>query len=208
MAGRRLLAPTFCILLLLLLFGCSHFSQRQPPKPEPPKEFAAMVEKKAELATLPTSEKLSKKPAIKGKIAIVGTHDDLVLLDRFSEDGEIFYDDRPIPGETYSNFLEPELYAKNPEEIETLIKINCVSKTDSAQYSKLGESKEETMDYKYIICDIGLIDYKNATLVAKKQVGKNVAPKVINSRTIPKTPWLDIVEYLRSFPGAEKTSSL
>lgn len=208
MAGRKLLAATICVLSLLFLFGCSHLSQRQPAQPEPPKEFAAMVGKKAELAAFPTSEKLSKKPAIKGKIAIVGTHDDLVLLDRFSEDGAIFYDDRPIPSETFSNFLPPEIYAKNPNEIETLIKISCVSKTGSAQYSKLGESKEETMDYKYVICDIGLIDYKNATLVAKKQVGKNVAPTVINSRTIAKTPWADICEYLRSFPGAEKTSAL
>jgi hypothetical protein len=208
MARRKLVQAAVCLLSLLFLFGCSHLSKSQPKPPEPPKEFAAMIVKKDELAALPTTEKLSKKPAIKGKIAIVSNHDGAITVDRFSEDGANFWTDAPIPGETYNSFLPVELYAKNPDEIETLIKINCVSKKDEALYTNSNSSKDEMMIYEYVICDVGVIDYKTATLIAKKQAGKNVPPRVINNRTIAKTPWLEICEFLRSLPTGDKTSSL
>lgn len=204
MAGRKLSGATVCLLSLLFLFGCSHSSDRQPKQPEPPKEFAAMIAKKGELAALPTSEKLTKTPAIKGKIAIVSNSDGDVTIDRFSEDGATFFDDPTIAGETYNNFLPAELYAKTPDEIETLIKINCVTKQDEALYTNSNSLKDEPMFYKYVICDIGFVDYKTATLTARKQVGKNNPPKVINSRTVARHPWLEIVEYLNSANGAKR----
>ena len=165
-----------------------------------------MIARKNDLASLPTSEKLSKTPAIKGKLAIVRKTDGEVTVDRFSEDGSIFDTDAPIPMETYSNFLPVDLYARTPEEIETLIKIDCVTKKDEALYTNSNSLKDEPRFYEYVICDIGLVDYKTATLIAKKQVGKNVPPKVINSRTVARHPWREITEYLRSFPNASKTS--
>ncbi len=168
-----------------------------------------MIAKKGELSTLATTEKLSKKPAIKGKVAIVANHDGTVItVDRFTEDGAAFYDEPQIPGDTFRNFLPPELYAKTPEEIETLIKINCVTKKDEALYTNSNSSKDEMKIYEYMICDVGLVEYKAATLIAKKQVGKNVAPTVINSRTIARVPWLEIADFIRSFPNDAKTSAL
>ena len=195
----------------MFLFGCSHLSGSKPKPPEPPKEFAAMVAKKNELSALSTTEKLSKTPAIKGKIAIVGNHDGSVSIDRFSEDGDAFFDDAPIPvaNVVFNNFLPADLYAKTPDEIETLIKINCVTKKDEAMYTNSNSDREEMKVYEYIICDVGLIDYKTATLTAKKQAGKNVAPRVINSSTIARTPWPEIVEFIRSAaPPADKTKAL
>jgi hypothetical protein len=166
-----------------------------------------MVGNKAKLSALPTSEKLSKTPKVKGKIAIVRNSDRDVVIDRFSEDGATFDTDPTIPGETYNNFLPAELYAKTPDEIDTLIKINCVTKKDEALYTNSNSMKDEPMFYEYVICDIGLIDYKTATLFAKKQAGKNVAPKVINSRTVARHPWVEIVQYLRSVANLDKTSA-
>jgi hypothetical protein len=196
MPGRKFFAVALCV-FSILLFACSRRSE-QPKPPEPPKEFAAMVGKKAELSALPTSEKLSKNPAIKGRIAIVRNSDGDVVVDRFSEDGATFDTDPTIPGETYNNFLPADLYAKTPDEIDTLIKINCVTKKDEALYTNSNSNKDEPMFYEYVICDIGLVDYKTSTLYARKQAGKNVAPKVINSRTVARHPWLEIVEYLTS----------
>lgn len=162
-----------------------------------------MVAKKKEWAALTTSEKLSKTPAIKGKIAIVRNSDGDVSIDRFSEDGAIFDTDAPIPDETYSNFLPANLYAKTPDEIETLIKIDCVTKKDEALYTNSNSLKDEPRFYEYVICDIGFVDYRTATLIAKKRVGKNDPPKVLNNRTVARHPWREITEYLRSANGAK-----
>lgn len=167
-----------------------------------------MIAKKDELAALKTTEKLAKKPAIKGKIAIVRNSDGDVVIDRFAEDGSAFDSDPTIQGETYNNFLPAELYAKTPEEIDTLIKIDCVTKKDEALYTNSNNDKDEMKFYEYVICDIGFVDYKTATLTARKQVGKNVAPRVINSRTVARHPWLEIIEYLKSASSDNKTKTL
>ena len=166
-----------------------------------------MVGKKEELAALKTTEKLSKKPAIKGKIAIVRNSDGDVTIDRFSEDGSAFDTYPTIPGETYNNFLPAEIYARTPEEIDTLIKIHCVTKKDEALYTNSNSNNDELKFYEYVICEIGLVDYKTATLTARKQVGKNVPPTVINSRTVARHPWLEIVEFLKSAANVEKTNA-
>lgn len=157
-----------------------------------------MAAKKDELALLPTTEKLSKTPVIKGKIAIITNSDGKTYLDRFSQEGEAFFTDAPIPIEASQNFLPADLYAKSPEEIETLIKIDCVTKKDQALYTNSNSLKDEMMVYEYVICEIKFIDYKSVTVVARKEVGKNVPPKVINDRTISRHPWREICEYLRS----------
>lgn len=208
MPGRKLFAVTLCLFSLLLLLSCSRQSANQPSQPEPPKEFAAMIAKKGELAALATSEKLSKLPTIKGKIAIVRNSDGDVVVDRFSEDGATFDSDPPIPvGETWSNFLPAELYAKTPDEIETLIKIDCVTKKDEALYTKGDSTTAEPKIYEYVICDVGLVDYKTATLFAKKRAGKNVPPSRITGSTIARHPWLEIAEFLRSAANTSKKSA-
>jgi hypothetical protein len=166
-----------------------------------------MIAKKDELAALPTTEKLSKTPAIKGKLVLVRNSNGTVTLDRFNEDGSAFFSEPPVQGEIYTNFLPAELYAKNPDEIETLIKVNCVTKKDSALYTNSNTLKDEEMDYDYVICDIAVVDYKTATVVGKKQVGKNEAPKVINNRTYGHTPGQEIAEYLRSIVSGDKTGT-
>jgi hypothetical protein len=206
MDKQKHFAAAICLFALPLIFSCSHLS-KTGKKPEPPTEFAAMIAKKDELAALPTTEKLSKSPAIKGKLVLVTTHSGTVSLDRFSEKGEAFFSDPPVAGEIYANFLPAELYAKNPEEIETLIKLNCDTKTDSALYTNTETNKDEVRNYNFVICDIDVIDYKTATVIAKTQIGKNEAPKVINKNTLPHTPGLQIAEYLRSIAGIKKTDA-
>jgi len=207
MDKQKLYGLSICLSSMLFLFGCSRSSGGETKQAEPPKEFAAMLAKKDELSALPTIEKLSKKPAIKGKIAIVSNHDGDTTLDRFADDGSTFFTDPTIAGETYNSFLPAELYAKHPDEIQTLIKINCVTKKAEALYSDFKTEKEEMKFYQYVICDLGLIDYKTATVIAKKQVGKNEPPKVINNRTVARTPWIEIIEFLSSFPNAEQTAA-
>lgn len=164
-----------------------------------------MVAQKGELSALRTTEKLSKTPAIKGKIAIVRNSDGDITIDRFAEDGSTFDTDPTIPGETYNNFLPVALYAKTPDEIDTLIKIDCVTNKKEALYSDLKSSKEELKFYEYILCDIGIVDYKTATLTARKQVGKSDPPRMIDSRTVARHPWLEIVEYLKLASSGAKT---
>lgn len=194
-------ALSVCLLSLLFVVGCSGSASKEV---EAPKQFAAMMAKKDELAALPTTEKLSTKPEIKGKIAIVRTSGSTISLDRFHESGDFFFTELPVAGEIYGNFLPPELYAKKPEEIETLIKVNCATKKDTALYTSSGSSKVEPMEYDYVLCDIELIDYKTATLFAKKQVGKNEAPTLINKSTYGKTPGRDVADYLQSMAGINK----
>ena len=64
-------------------------------------------------------------------------------------------------------------------------------------------TRTPTIKCKNVICDIGFVDYKTATLTAKKQAGKNEPPKVINSRTVARHPWLEIVNYLNGAKRAE-----
>jgi hypothetical protein len=167
-----------------------------------------MVAKKGELSALATSEKLSKTPKIKGKIAIVQNSDGNITIDRFSDDGATFDSDPPIPvGETWSNFLPATLYAKTPDEIETLIKIDCVTKQDEALYTRENSDHTEPKIYKYVICDVGLIDYKTATVYARKQAGKNVPPSRITGSTIARHPWLEIADFIRSAANTNKKSA-
>lgn len=199
MTNPKPLALPVCLLLLLFLAGCS----AAPKQAAAPAEFAAMIAKTDELAALATTEKLNPKPQIKGKIAIVKDNGGTISLDRFHESGEAFFTDLPVAGEIYHHFLPPELYARNPDEIETLIKVICVTKKDSALYTNSNSLKDEMMDYDYVICDIALVDYKTATVFAKKQVGKNEAPKVINKNTTGHTPGREIADYLQSIAGTK-----
>jgi hypothetical protein len=207
MPRRKLFAVTLCVFSLLLLIACSRPSANQPSQPEAPKEFAAMVAKKGELAALATSEKLSKLATLKGKIAIVKNSDGDISVDRFSEDGATFDSDPPIPvGETWSNFLPAELYAKTPDEIETLVKIDCVTKKDEALYTRGDSTHAEPKIYEYVICDVGLVDYKTATVYAKKRAGKNTPPSRITGSTIARHPWREIAEFIRSAANTNKKS--
>jgi hypothetical protein len=198
------LKAAICLLLCLFLFGCSYLSGRRAQKVEAPNEFAAMIAKKDELAALPTTEKLSKMPSVKGKLVIVQNHNGTISLDRFSEKGETFFSEPPVQGEIYTSFLPAELYAKHPDEIETLVKVNCVTKKDSALYKNRETSKIETMYYDYTVCDIAFVDYKTATVIAKKQVGKNEPPNVLNKNSYGRTPGREIADYLGSITATNK----
>ncbi len=167
-----------------------------------------MVAKKGELAALATSEKLSKSPTLKGKIAIVRNSDGDISVDRFSEDGATFDSDPPFrEGETWNNFLPAELYAKTPDEIETLIKIDCVTKKDEALYTRENSTQAEPKIYEYVICDVGLVDYKTATVYAKKRAGKNTPPSRITGSTIARHPWLEIADFIRSAANTNKANT-
>lgn len=198
----KIFVVVLCLPALLILSGCAHLTGSASKPAEAPKEFAAMLAKQNELAALPTTEKLAKKPEIKGKLVIVRNSNGAISLDRFHESGEAFFTDLPVQGEIYAHFLPPELYAKRPDEIETLIKVNCSTQKDTALYTKGDTSKVEPVEYEYQLCDIQIIDYKTATVIAKKQVGKNEAPNLINSRTYARTPGREIADYLQSLPAA------
>ena len=207
MKKQRIFIGSVCLLSLLFLISCSHLSGSGSKQAEAPKEFAAMLGKKDELATLPTTEKLAKKPEIKGKLVLVWSSNGVSSLDRFHESGEAFFTDMPVQGEIYAHFLPPDMYAKRPEEIETVIKVSCSTQKDTALYTKSDTSKVEPLEYEYQLCDIQIIDYKTATVVAKKHVGKNEAPTLINSKTYAKTPGREIADYLQSVAGVANTSA-
>ena len=62
MKNQRIFNGLVCLLSLLFVISCSY----KPKEAEALKEFAAMLAKKDKLAALPTTEKLAKKPEIKG----------------------------------------------------------------------------------------------------------------------------------------------
>lgn len=202
MKHTQIIALSVSLLISALFSGCSRlFSAFNSSKPaKAAGEYAELIGKKEELANLVTTETLSSDAKLKGKIAIVVKDaDGRITLDRFSRYGE-FTDSGEY---TASALLPRDIYAKRPDEIETLIKIGCQKKKDSAHYAERNSpsSRADLQEYENIICDVEVVDYKTATVVAKREVGDTGAPVVLygGAKDNPKFPGEQIKEFLISF---------
>lgn len=140
--------------------------------------YSALLSKKEELAAFQPNGAPSGKetPKIKGKVAIVKKESSgQAELDRFNWEGK--FSDEAVGDK--SRFYPPEVYAKNPEEIETLIKIECREHIGSDYYKANRSSSSELQEFRKTICDVSVIDYKTKTLLAKVQKGDESAPGAI-----------------------------
>lgn len=142
--------------------------------------YSALLSKKEELANFQPSGELSGNatPKIKGKVVIVKKEGSgQAELDRFNWEGK--FSDEPAGGKS-SRFYPPEVYAKKPEEIDTLIKIECREHKGSDYYKKSSPgSSSELQSFAKTICDVSVIDYNAKTLLAKVQKGDESAPGAI-----------------------------
>lgn len=190
-------------LICILLAGCSLARLSTGHKAE---KYPDLRAKADELANYNASEKyglekLGLEERIKGKIAIVRKDKDAprASLDRFSGDGEF---STAEPGQS-AGFLPPEMYAKRPDEIETLIKLQCHDDTTFGTYGQPGSYSGETHEFKNVVCDVSLIDYKKATLLAKHTFGDHSAPSTIVTGTNKNGgfPGAEIQHYLMSLPN-------
>ncbi len=144
------------------------------------KEYSALLAKKSDLtnfqpnATSTPSDK--QLPKIKGKVAIVtkdakGTAE----LDRISEITGF----SSLPASKSKPYYPPEIYAKTPDEIDTLIKIECREFKGEANYQYNSNSPSENKEFTNVICDVSVIDYKTKALLTKNQIGDERPPVVL-----------------------------
>lgn len=197
--------PVMTIVLLSavgLFSGCGNLIKLIDKSSSPSVgSYSALVSKKEELANLqPTgTPSLSEKetPKIKGKVVIVTKDaDGEIKLDRFSDD-QTFSDE---PASKFSPFYPTEVYAKNPEEIDTLIKIECRKFKGEDLYTYDSNSFGEMKEYTNTICNVFIIDYKTKTLLAKIQKGDE-SRQVILDAGLNKSEVIEgIANYLKSLP--------
>lgn len=147
--------------------------------------YSALLSKKQELADFqptndtPASSSGNQTPQVKGKVVIVKKEGGAEpQLDRFDSEGKFSED--PVGNGKSSLFYPPEVYAKTPEEIGTLIKIECDEKEGSDYYKAVnGNSPSQRQSFLKTICDVSVIDYKTKSLLAKVQKGDTSAPGTI-----------------------------
>jgi hypothetical protein len=160
-----------------------------------------LVSKNEELASLePKVEPPGKDaPKIKGKVAIVIKEGDgQARLDRFDHKGT--FSEAPVG--TSSLFYPAEVYAKTPEEIDTLIKVVCRNHVGSDYYTtgKKGAGSD-LQSYSKTICSVSVIDYRTKTLLDSVQKGNESAPGVITlGQPGETTVYKEIADYLKGIP--------
>lgn len=201
MKKANLIALSSALLIVILFSGCSVLFSRLAEKSDKKVgNYSELVSKKEELANLQTTEKLDEGAQLRGKIAIaIRDADGHIKLDRLSDSGE-FNDSPPSEKGTNAYFLQPAIYAQRPDEIETLIKIGCRKKKDSAHYIKRNDPNRSgpfILDYENIICNVEVVDYKKATVLAKQEVGDVGAP--VSGVSSPQFPGEKIKEFLSGF---------
>ncbi|MGI9069475.1 MAG: hypothetical protein ACR2HX_24105 [Pyrinomonadaceae bacterium] len=198
MKTNRIIILLSSLLTGILFSGCFIIDRTAKNKAE---KYPEMLAKKDDLVNLKTSEKLGGEEKLKGKIAVVRKDKEakVAMLDRFSYDGEF---SSSSPGEN-KEFLPAEIYARKPDEIETLIKIECRKVRDFGNYRQGGSSTTQSVEVFNVVCDVGVIDYKTATVFAKSTFGDRGAPGAIITGTSPngEFPGKQIRDFLSGFPS-------
>jgi hypothetical protein len=200
-------ATILLLTLVLLSSGCSILKKLTG------NDYSDLESKKEELANFQPKDIVpafsgDKKPPIKGKVVIVKKMGSgPAFLDRFSN-GK--FSEKPAGSDMVDLLIyPPEVYAKTPEEISTLIKIECDQKKGSDYYKAInGNSPSQRQEYNKEVCDVSVIDYKTQTLLAKVRKGDNFSPSTITvgkngvgqeSNGVTQV-FKEISDYLNSFP--------
>ena len=141
----------------------------------------SMWNRPAVLCNLPTTENLVKDAKVKGKIAVVlkySNRSNTCLQDGYLPD--------PSKGVETTNYFPEGMYARNFEEIDTLIKIDSKKgkflTTGFVEFKNVetGQSGGSRPVKIYsMITEISIIDYKTATLIAKRQFEDAGYPSVL-----------------------------
>lgn len=195
---------TIVLLSTIGLFsGCGKLISLARDRSALTENYPELVSKKEELANFQSTStpSLSDKetPKIKGKVVIVKKDAaGQIEFDRFDKDGK--FSDAPVS--KLSPFYPPEVYAKKPEEIDTLIKMECREQKGSDLYKSKRSSVSELKEYINTICNVSLIDYKTKTLLAKYQSGSESAPTYLSDDDINDKSRVteEIADYLTSLP--------
>ena len=184
MRNQTLTATILLSTSVLLSSGCSILKKLTG------NNYSALESKKEELANFQPSDYVpaysgDKKPPIKGKVVIVKKMNrGPAFLDRFSN-GE--FSEKPAGSDMVDLLIyPPEVYAKTPEEITTLIKIECDQKKGSDYYKAInGDSPSQRQEYTKEVCDVSVIDYQNQTLLAKVRKGDDLSPPRTQTQISP-----------------------
>jgi hypothetical protein len=132
-----------------------------------PTDFTAIKAKADELAKLSPPLKPDSKAKLKGKIAFVQTDKNGSSMYGFN------YDFTKLEENPYYG-LKPEIMAKTPAEIDSLIQINCRKGKFVGRYD--GNISGYGND-----CKVSLIDYRHKTIFAQKSFSNNKAEKSVSS---------------------------
>jgi hypothetical protein len=155
-----------------------------------PTDFKAMKEKADDFAKFSPTLKLDSKAKLKGKIAVVESDKNGASMYGFN------YDFTKI--EEYMSYgLKPEMIAKTPEEVDSLVQISC------KKGRMLGRYEGNIVGYGND-CKVSLIDYRNKTIFAQKSIANNKAEKSVSSvydggDYIMPMPTSEISDYITKF---------
>lgn len=130
-------------------------------------DFTAMKDKADEFAKLSPPLKLDSKVKLKGKIAVVESSKDRASIYGFNTD---FTKLEEYPG--YG--LKPEMLAKTPDEVDSLIQIIC------SKGKVVGRYEGNIIGYGND-CKVSLIDYRNKVIFAQSSFANNKAEKSVSS---------------------------
>ncbi len=189
------------VLIIGLILGCGKLGGITSNRSAPKEKYSTLLTKKEELANFASIDdsSVSKNgnPQIKGKVVIVKKDANGKLnLDRFYQDGE--FSDSPV--NKFDNFYPAAVYAKTPEEISTLIKIECREYKGKADYQYGSNSPSSYKEYVSTICNVSVIDYKTKTLLAKIQKGEEKPPIVLENGGNKSEIIEEVNKYLNSLP--------
>ncbi|HEV2803042.1 MAG TPA: hypothetical protein VGW12_21425 [Pyrinomonadaceae bacterium] len=152
-------------------------------------KYGELLEKVKEMENLPLPVKLDPKAAIKGKVFFVE-----------SSEARARYAD-------YDAGISDDRKARNLEELETLIRINCSKGKFLGEYSKrYSTSSLGTIAVKAygINCQVSLVDYPARVVVAQKNFSNNEGGESLIERSVAgehvnPPPVGQIVNYINSF---------
>jgi hypothetical protein len=181
--------------------GCGFAGKLTEPKVV---KYTEMNGKLQELLDVSYQDK-AETVELKGKVAIAIRPDENnpAYLDRFGSDGTF---------NEVTGLLPPEMYAKKPDEIESLIVIACDSSTESDVY-KDGTYNTRSVTFQKLDCQTDVYDYKAKKLMASAALSSGGKSNTISLRPgqdVVKTefPTEQIQKFLDKIPSSSNPSIL
>lgn len=172
------------------------------PPAESERIYKVMEDKANDLGRTKTTVKLDSKASIKGKVAVVAKKYEFTP-DYEIEGFNVYKTDFDSEYSLDRYALTKERMAVKPEEIETLVHINCNQGKSIGRYTS--PTGDKSVPAYSMVCKVSIIDYKTLTTVAQKTVeNKTLEPKARidtdDTKYVNLAPWDEIEKYLKSFP--------
>lgn len=188
------------LIFCLLWLGCG--GENIPP--ENARTYKVMQDKANSLGAMTAEVKLDPTAAIKGKIAIVDhwQTDEITQPEDFRIEGFTQYFDGIAKGNVLDGWgLTPDTVATKPDEIETVVRINCMR---GARIGTFRAPKHVPVPSYRSECLIDMIDYKTATIFARESFfNSEIDPSThllpIDREVVASPPYENIMAYVKTF---------